>query len=200
MTVSRAYLALAAERRAVRSALYGQPEDHGYDFTSWVSPYTKGANMSGGIALVLQDWASAEGLGATPNPEIQLHGRAPWLLTTKRLQELLARVLGTSLNEIYATNVFPFVKQGRMSAPLPYNEVLATARRFAVPELELARPSAVLALGTVAAAALRKCGVQATELPHPAARIGGIAVHEAAWRAALQASGVAVLAERGAVV
>ena len=100
--MSPAYLALAAERRAVHSELYGQPEDHGYEFTSWVSPYTKGANASGGIALVLQDWASVEGLGATPHPEIQLHGRAPWLLINKRLQDLLARVLGTNLSGIYA--------------------------------------------------------------------------------------------------
>ena len=198
--MSPAYLALAAERGSVRSELYGQPEDHGYDFTSWVSPYTKGANTCGGVALVLQDWASAEGLGATPHPEIQLHGRAPWLLTNKRLQELLGRVLGTDLSGIYVTNVFPFVKRGRMSAPLPYSEVLSAARRFAVRELELARPTTVLALGTVASQALRKCGVPAISVPHPAARIGGIAAHEAAWRAALQSSGVTELAERGAVV
>ena len=198
--MSPAYLALAAERRAVRSELYGQPEDHGYDFASWVSPYTKGANTTCGFALVLQDWASAEGLGETPHPEIQLHGRAPWLLTNKRLQELLARVLGTTLHGVYATNVFPFVKRGGMSAPLPYNEVLAAARRFTMRELQLACPATVLALGTVAAKALRTCGVEATSLPHPAARIGGIAAHEAAWRAALQSAGVEVLEERGAVV
>ena len=198
--MSPAYLDLAAERSAVRSKRYGQPEDHGYDFRSWVSPYTKGSNASGGIALVLQDWASADGLGETPHPEIQLHGRAPWLLTNRRLQELLASVLGTNLSAVYATNIFPFVKRGRMSAPLPTAELLGVARRFAVRELELAKPSVVLALGGAAAAILQKCNVPAIALPHPAARIGGLAKHESAWRAALQLGGVECPAVSGAVV
>ena len=187
--MSPQYLQLAAERSAAQCAPHHQPEEFGYEFTSWVSPYTKGANVCGGVALVLQDWASAEGLAGGPRPEVQLHGRMPTLLTNRRLEALLSRVLGLKLTGVYATNVYPFVKSGNMSASLRSSEVLRAARRFAIKELELAHPKLVLALGGVAHATLAACSVKSVKLPHPAARIGGLAAHESAWRAALEAAG-----------
>ena len=53
------YLELACKRRKTRMPGYSHPEDYGYEFQEWVSPYTKGAHTLGGIAIVLQDWASA---------------------------------------------------------------------------------------------------------------------------------------------
>src|SRR5206468_6508914 len=93
------YLALAEERRSTRCAPHGQPEDFGYDFANWVSPYTKGAHAIGGVMLVLQDWASKEGLCHTYHPQVQLLGRMPQLLTNRRLEVLLQRVLGLSLGD-----------------------------------------------------------------------------------------------------
>jgi hypothetical protein len=187
------YLTLARERAAAQCAPHRQPEDFGYDFRTWVSPYTKGAHRFGGLALVLQDWASADGLSGQLDPEIQFYGRTPTLLTNVRLERLLNNVLGVSLVDIYATNAFPFVKAGGMSAGLRSSDVLQAARQFVVRELELVKPTAVLALGAVAHLALRQCGVSCIRLPHPAARIGGLLRHEAAWRVALASSGVAVL-------
>ena len=63
----------------------------------------------GGFAFVLQDWASEEGLRAC-DPDVQAYG--PGLLTNRRLEALLAQVLGISVTEVYVTNAFPFVKQG----------------------------------------------------------------------------------------
>ena len=186
--MSPEYLALAAERAVTKCSPHKQPEDFGYDFRAWVSPYTKGAHTCKGIALVLQDWASADGLAGPPNADIQAHGRTPALLTNVRLEQLLRRIFGLHLSEVYATNAFPFVKAGGMSASLRSSEVRSAARRFVVRELELAEPKLVLALGAVAHAALRDCGVPCIRLPHPAARIGGLPNHEAAWREALRSS------------
>jgi len=191
--ISNEYLALARERVTTQCSPHRQPEDFGYDFRTWVSPYTKGAHKLGGFALVLQDWASTDGLSGQVNPEIQRYGRAPTLLTNVRLEQLLNRVLGVCLVDIYATNAFPFVKAGGMSAALRNSDVQKAARQFAVRELELVKPTAVLALGAVAYLALHQCGVSCIRLPHPAARIGGLSKHEAAWRTALSSSGVSFL-------
>lgn len=153
--MSSEYLALAAERVAMQCSPHRHPEDFGYDFRTWVSPYTKGANTPGGPVLVLQDWASADGLSGQLNPEIQLYGRTPKLLTNRRLEQLLSVVLGMRLCDVYATNIFPFVKAGGMSAPLRRSEVRNAARQFVVREVILARPSVVLALGLVAYSVLQ---------------------------------------------
>lgn len=186
------YLTLAAERVATQCSPHKQPEDFGYDFRTWVSPYTKSANRRGGVALVLQDWASIDGLKGKPDPDIQLYGRTPTLLTNKRLEQLLNRVLSMSLADVYATNAFPFVKAGGMSASLRSSDVRDAVRRFAVRELQLVEPSVVLALGVVAHTTLRDCGVPCIHLPHPAARIGDISKHETIWREALSSSGLAL--------
>lgn len=186
--MSSAYRALAAERAEMDCAPHRQPEEFGYEFSDWVSPYTKGANRTDGLAFVLQDWASEEGLREF-NQDIQDHGRTRGLLTNRRLEQLLNRVLSVRLDETYATNAFPFVKSGPMSAPLRLRDVRAAARRFLSRELGLAGPTHVFALGAVAYAALSECGIDCIRLPHPAARIGGFEKHEAAWRAALRAGG-----------
>jgi hypothetical protein len=83
------------------------PEDFGYDFRDWVSPYTKTACRLGSVAVVLQDWASADGLRAGPDPEVQEYGRTRGLRTNRMLEALLGRVFGLTLAEVYATNAFP---------------------------------------------------------------------------------------------
>ena len=179
------YADLAALRVSSAPEGYLQPEHFGYDFRDWVSPYTKGANRRGGIALVLQDWASEEGLKGGRNERIAELGRNPDIRTNKVLEELLRRILGLSLNVVYATNAFPFVKQGKMSSAIPQRTVNAMAGRFLVPELKIAEPQVVLALGSVARRTLEGVGIACIHVPHPAARIGGLTAHERAWRAAL---------------
>jgi len=180
-----AYFELAAKRVSSAPDGYMQPEQFGYDFRSWVSPYTKGACKPGSIALVLQDWASEDGLRGGPNPRIAELGRDPCKRTNKVLEDLLHRFFGVSLKDVYATNAFPFVKPGAMAAPIPQHLVNETVRQFARRELELAAPSRILALGRVAHQALQSSGVPCIHVPHPAARIGNLAAHERAWCAAL---------------
>jgi len=181
------YVELAAQRVACAPSGYKQPEDFGYDFRDWVSPYTKGACKPGGVALVLQDWASEDGLLRNPHPRIPDLGRNPTLRTNEVLQELLERVLGLNLSDVYATNVFPFVKPGGMSSPVPQRLVNSTALQFTAREIRFASPNIVLALGVVAQAALQNAGVPCVKLPHPAARIGAVSAHERFWRNALAA-------------
>lgn len=186
--MSSAYKNLAALR--ARSAPEGflQPESFGYDFRDWVSPYTKGACRPGGIAIVLQDWASESGLLGPRDPRIEALGRDPDRITNQRLEVLLSSVFGTSLNDVYATNVFPFVKPGTMSASIPQALVYSSAKTFTAEELMIAKPKLVLALGKVAQRAMHKVGIACLNLPHPAARRLDLSGHERIWRNALSAA------------
>lgn len=113
ISVLSEYRELARSRVQARWHGYQQPEDFGYDFREWVSPYTKTACTIGGIALVLQDWASADGLRGGPVPDIQEYGRTRGLHTNKVLEALLGRLFGLALADVYATNAFPFIKPGQ---------------------------------------------------------------------------------------
>jgi restriction system protein len=179
------YEKLAAVRLQRVPDGYCQPENFGYDFRGWVSPYTKGAHKCGGIAIVLQDWASADFLAAAHDPRIAALGRDPDRITNSRLEQLLRNVLGLELSAVYATNVFPFVKPCGMSAPIPQRLANRTALEFTKPELDLARPAQVLALGRVAQRALRSVEVRCVDLPHPAARRLDLGDHERIWCQAL---------------
>ncbi len=184
--MSTTYAELAALR--VRSVPEGflQPESFGYNFRNWISPYTKGACQPNGIAVVLQDWASESGLLGQHDPRITALGRDPDRITNQRLEALLQIVLGTSLCNVYATNVFPFVKPGAMSSSISQALVNRTAQTFTAPELAIANPKLILALGKMAQRALQKAQVDCVNLPHPAARRLDLAAHETIWRNALE--------------
>jgi hypothetical protein len=176
------YQSLAYERASKRFLDYMQPEDFGYDFRDWVSPYTKGAHAFGTIALVLQDWSSSEVLGRGVDPEVQAIGRMARLKTNRYLETLLEKIFGLHLSGTYVTNAFPYIKQGSISAPVPTEHVVQTVDRFTRHELEIVRPKRIIALGALAGRSLARSGIDCTEVPHPAARIGGLDAHEAIWR------------------
>jgi len=168
--VNPQYSALASNRVRTRWAPYKQPEDFGYDFRTWVSPYTKGANCIGGIAIVLQDWASADGLKGGPDPDVQRYGRTRTLLTNRRLEAALLGATRHKISQTYVTNAFPFIKPGGMSSGLRLSHLIKTVREFTLPELELVQPRILIVLGAQTTLAFERCGVDAISLPHPAAR------------------------------
>ena len=184
-SLPRAYKALAARRSMSAPDGYLQPECFGYEFREWVSPYTKGACTPGYVMLILQDWASERALSDGINPDIAALGRDPRRRTNLRLEQLLMEVLGFSLRDVYATNVFPFVKPGCMSAPVPQDLVNKMAEVFTAKEVVIAKPMLVITLGAVAHRALHALKIKHIPVPHPAARIGGIESHKTAWVAAL---------------
>jgi len=179
------YLDLAEKRVNTHWPPYKQPEDFGYDFREWISPYTKGAHSTGGLAIVLQDWASADGLAGGPDSDVQLIGRTRSLLTNKRLEAALKAATGLTLADTYATNAFPFIKPGGMSNNLRFSALLKAVSIFTGPELKLARPSLIVALGAQTFKALTRSGIQAVPLPHPAARGMSGADYAQMWRDAV---------------
>jgi len=177
------YDELALRRASARWDGYGQPEDYGYDFREYVSPYTKTAgNRDADVMLVLQDWVSHDGLIARGvDPVIQRLGHDPTIQTNIRLKSLLHRHLSISLEDTYGTNAFVFVKPGGMSGNIPIVDIQRSVTEFTVHEIELVKPRVVLALGKAVFAALGKTGIDAVALPHPAARISKAAM-DAAWQ------------------
>ena len=183
-----AYRALALERIKSVPENYFQPEDFGYQFDEWVSPYTKGAHTLGSIAIVLQDWLGAEALTGPPNPDIQQFGRDRTRKTNKYLEELLSRIFELSITDVYVTNVFPFIKPGKNSSNISLPLMVNTARRFTKRELEIVNPKIVLAMGSKTHKALIRAGVDCYHLSHPARRGMNVDAHEKEWRQTLQNS------------
>jgi restriction system protein len=181
----RSYLALAEERVNYKLEGYFQPEYFEYNFAEWVSPYTKGAHEMGGVAVILQDWSSFEGLSGGVSPEVQEHGRTLDLKTNKRLEELLQQFFQVGIAGVYGTNVFPFIKKGGMSSPIPMKDIKRVSEHFLKEELRIAQPSCIIALGRKAQYSLEYLGVKHVAVPHPAARIGSIDKHMEAWKVAL---------------
>jgi hypothetical protein len=169
-----------------------QPEDFKYDFRDWVSPYTKGAHTSESLAFVLQDWSSEDALRRDIamrggiDPSIQEFGRSLHLLTNTRLEKLLDHFFGYQLADVYATNIFPFVKRGNISSSISMRDARAAAFSFIKPELQIAKPKKVLALGRLPSILLKEIGIDCINLPHPAARIGGLEAHVSRWNQALR--------------
>ncbi len=185
------YLELAEKRVKTKfndySKSYSQPEEYGYDFKKWVSPYTKGANVIGGIAIVLQDWTGSKAIDGGVNNEVQKYGRTIGSKTDKNLEHLLNKFFNLKIEDTYATNVFPFIKEGDISSGgISIVDIRKSANIFLKREIEIVKPNLILALGNLACSGLRSIDVDFIDLPHPAARIGSIEKHEKIWGKKLQ--------------
>ncbi len=121
-----------------------------------VSPYTKTAgNVDADVMVMLQDWSSDESLRGPLDPGAQSLGYTPTLPTNARLEQLLTITFGLCLSEVYGTNLFPFVKAGRMSSHIPKRDLIKAAEQFALPQVETVSPCVVICLGLVTFDALR---------------------------------------------
>ena len=122
-----------------------------------VSPITKTAgNVNADIIVVLQDWASADSLSATP-PDCDSikYGYTPSLPTNRNLDCLLDRYFELKRAECYLTNLFPFVKGGDMSARIKWRDLVTCAKKFTLPEIKIVDPKMVICLGLSTFLALR---------------------------------------------
>lgn len=112
----------------------------------FVSPYSKGAhNYDADVMILLQDWSSDDALRRSTGPS-EL-GRDPSLPTNKTLERLLESALGLSLEDTYATNLFPFIKAGSLSARIPFADLVLAATEFALPQIRIIAPRLVVCLG-----------------------------------------------------
>ena len=122
----------------------------------FVSPWTKSAcNLDADLMIVGQDWVSEPFLREHSDVLRQL-GYDPKLPTNKNLQDLLRDQFGLSLSEVYATNVFIYVKSGDMSASLSMHDLTDCAERFLLPQIEIVRPQMAICLGQKTFAAVRR--------------------------------------------
>jgi hypothetical protein len=117
----------------------------------FVSPYTRSAhNVNAELMILLQDWASDDVLSG---PYLHVRctvGHDPNRGTNKRLKDLLFRHFGLKLEQVYATNVFPFVKVGGMNASIPRRDLERAAQEFALPQIQIVGPRLAVCLGKAA--------------------------------------------------
>lgn len=126
----------------------------------YVSPYTKSAhNVDSDIMVILQDSSSDQGISEEPTQEGIKYGYLPSLPTNKNLIRLLNAHFGIGLNDIYATNLFPFIKLGYLSTNIPLYDLVRAAQEFALPQIKIVCPKLVVCLGGATFNAIRRaCG------------------------------------------
>ena len=117
----------------------------------FVSPYTRSAsNVDAELMVLLQDWASDNVLSGPFLAERLTLGHDPQRATNQRLRELLRQHFRVELEEVYATNVFPFVKTGSMNASIAKRDLVRAAREFALPQIQIVGPRLAMCLGKTA--------------------------------------------------
>lgn len=153
MSKAEQLLALAKQRQQAKwegFANIGDFHDGRYD-CDYVSPWTKSAsNYNSPIMLVAQDWAGADYLRQPFKEHTAELGYDPYLETNINLQDLLKRHLSLSFRDTYATNLFPFVKVGGMSANIPVHAYRRAAAEFLVPQIKIVDPIAIICIGSPA--------------------------------------------------
>ncbi|WP_039916071.1 hypothetical protein [Cellvibrio mixtus] len=150
---------LARKRQATIRGGYKNIGDfhNGIYECDFVSPYTKSAcNIDAPIMIMLQDWVGVDKLSGPIIQDAINLGHIPSLPTNKRLKELLERHFHLSLSDTYATNLFPFIKYGNLSANIPLKDMVWAAQQFGVPQIEIVQPDIVICLGLRTFNALRK--------------------------------------------
>ena len=122
-----------------------------------MSPYTKTADeVDAEVMVLLQDWSSDEELSRGLDENTQHLGYTPTQPTSLKLEELLKKWFDLSLSDIYGTNLFPFVKRGKVSSRIPEQDLMSAAKEFALPQIEIVNPRLVICLGLATFDALRR--------------------------------------------
>lgn len=158
----RALQTLAKKRQLSRWPGYkniGQFHQGAYECLH-VSPYTKSANnVDSPIMVFLQDWTSEESIRRGRDDDCVQFGYTPSLPTNRNLIRLLMTSFGLDLNEVFATNLFPFIKPSHMGAAIPRRDLVRAAEEFGLPQMRIVRPRLVICLGLPTFNALREaCG------------------------------------------
>jgi uracil-DNA glycosylase len=126
--------------------------------TDWVSPYTKSANnVNSPMSLVLQDWASSDYLSGEIDWDAIRCGHSPKRKSNRNLKHALKEVYSLELSDVFATNLFPFIKCGDMSERIPRRDLDQAFKDFCWPQVEIVAPRLVVCLGrSVYASFVRK--------------------------------------------
>jgi hypothetical protein len=123
----------------------------------YVSPYSKSAhNVDAEVFIILQDWSSDENMSGEICKETNLLGYTPSRGSNKNLIKLLKENLNLELKDTYATNLFPYIKMGKMSATIKSTDMSKAAKEFTLPMIDIIKPKIAIALGMETFNALRK--------------------------------------------
>jgi hypothetical protein len=152
-------LTLANQRKKSRwDGYYCLGDYHGGAYEcDFVSPYTRTAgNVDSEILIMLQDWTSDRSLRGPVGKDRVTFGYTPSLPTNRNLENLLSTTFQKSLKDVYATNLFPFIKPKGMSEPIPQSDLVKAAQVFALPQIRIVCPRLIICLGLVTFNALRE--------------------------------------------
>ena len=113
-----------------------------------VSPYSLGAgNLDAKVMYFLQDWIGHDRLLGPVDKDCAKFGCAPKLPTNRNLERWLDKYLGVKKQETFGTNIFPYIKDGLMSAGLKSKDINRAAAEFALPMINIVQPQVVIAFG-----------------------------------------------------
>jgi uracil-DNA glycosylase len=156
MDKNEALANLVSQRRQENDSRYHHLKyfDDGFYDCDFVVPWTiSGCNLDSNLMILAQDWASENFLKKRSKPtqkELRkLHGQDADLPTNKNLKALLKKHFDLEFSDVYATDVFVFIKPGHMSAPIPIGDLEYSAKRYTLREIEIVQPRMVLCLGAI---------------------------------------------------
>jgi hypothetical protein len=123
--------------------------DGAYDRHPWPCPWTASAcNLSAEVAAVGLDWNSAENLRGPFNPEQARTGQIAELATNRNLKDLLSSHFdGLTFEQIFATDIFLFVKPGNMSSNIRSDYLRYCCNKYAVQTLKIVQAKIAICLG-----------------------------------------------------
>lgn len=132
------------------SRLYMQVGDfHGglYDEWGMISPWTKSAaNVDAQLMIIGQDWYSEKAILKSETP---WHcGYNPEAPTNKNLFALLKDAFRLDFSDVYATNLFVFIKAGAANSSIPSRDLLYSAKAYTLNEIDIVAPRAIVCLGS----------------------------------------------------
>lgn len=134
----------------------GDFHNKGYE-SEFVSPYSNTANnVDSPIMILLLDWSSEEKLSGPFDAEAAKLGFTPLLPTNRNLKTLLESTFQLKPEDVFVTNIFPFIKDGGMSSRIPQDDIDKAFKEFCLPQIEIVNPSLVICCGAQVYKAISK--------------------------------------------
>ena len=121
-----------------------------FDRERHISPWSMSSNNTESPVMILgQDWSSVSHLSQPIEKNIYTKnlGYDPRLQTNKNLHKHLKVSFDLNFEDVYASNVFVFIKPGGMSSRIPIRLMDYSANTYAIPEIEIVSPRIVICLG-----------------------------------------------------
>jgi len=130
------------------------------DHPIFLTPWTIGAcNINAQLMLVAQDWLSQDALKQLDEKDrdiLKKIGRNPDLPTNKNIDYFLEYALNIRFESTFATNLFPFIKTGGMSAKIKTSYLNWCAINVLMPQIKIVKPKKIIILGRTVSRAVKK--------------------------------------------